>query len=275
MDIQEYIASGILETYAMGAASEQERREVECLTSIYPSLKDELTKIQEVIESYSKSLAISPSEELREKILEAIKNLPQETEALKAIVPVDQIKAEKKETKVRIMNSYVKVAAAAAILLLIGIGYAYNQVKGDYAELEEEMLTAQEQSDQLLQYLKDSLEINIDERSFLLDQNTETILLAGTDISPDTKVRLFWNKESEEYALHYDQLPKAVDGKQYQLWAIAAGQPVSLGVLDKSEEYLMKLALQLNDIQAFAITLEQEGGSIEPTLEAMYVLGSV
>ena len=38
MNIPEYIDSGILESYALGSVSDQERREVECLSAIYPEV---------------------------------------------------------------------------------------------------------------------------------------------------------------------------------------------------------------------------------------------
>jgi hypothetical protein len=45
--------------------------------------------------------------------------------------------------------------------------------------------------------------------------------------------------------------------------------------LNKSEQLTGKKAIPLDNIQAFAITLEKEGGSDVPTLEAMYVVGKV
>ncbi len=42
MNISAYIDSGILEEYALGIVSPQEKQEVECLTQVYPELKAEL-----------------------------------------------------------------------------------------------------------------------------------------------------------------------------------------------------------------------------------------
>ena len=45
MNVTEYIASGILESYVMGAVSDQEQREVDCLSSIYPEVRTELDEL--------------------------------------------------------------------------------------------------------------------------------------------------------------------------------------------------------------------------------------
>lgn len=45
MDIEDYIASGILENYVFGHVSAQEMQEVECMSHIYPEIKEELTSI--------------------------------------------------------------------------------------------------------------------------------------------------------------------------------------------------------------------------------------
>ena len=55
MDIKEYISSGILESYVLGNASEQERREVECISSIYPEIRQELDALSRSLEKYAEA----------------------------------------------------------------------------------------------------------------------------------------------------------------------------------------------------------------------------
>ncbi|HPZ88874.1 MAG TPA: anti-sigma factor, partial [Flavihumibacter sp.] len=62
-------------------------------------------------------------------------------------------------------------------------------------------------------------------------------------------------------------------GKQYQLWAIVNGKPQNAGLLQNCNEFCY-LSTNSN-AQAFAITLEKTGGSEEPTLTEMLVLGQV
>ena len=42
VDVKAYIESGILESYVLGFASEQEVQEVRCLSHIYPEIAEEL-----------------------------------------------------------------------------------------------------------------------------------------------------------------------------------------------------------------------------------------
>ena len=53
-------------------------------------------------------------------------------------------------------------------------------------------------------------------------------------------------------------------GKQYQLWAIVDGKPVDAGVINNCIG-LCKMK-KIDHAEAFAITLEKEGGSPTPTL---------
>ena len=50
MNVPEYIASGILESYVTGAVSDQERREVECMSAIYPEIRQELDELASSLE---------------------------------------------------------------------------------------------------------------------------------------------------------------------------------------------------------------------------------
>ncbi len=64
---------------------------------------------------------------------------------------------------------------------------------------------------------------------------------------------------------------------QLQLWAIADGKPVSLGVFDVADlkEMSDPFAVDAKNISAFAITIEKRGGSEQPTMEKMVVMGAV
>ena len=70
-------------------------------------------------------------------------------------------------------------------------------------------------------------------------------------------------------------MPKAPEGKEYQLWAIVDGKPVDLGMYDENNSQKLQAMKTISKPQAFAITLENKGGSPTPTMEQMYVLGNV
>ena len=68
-------------------------------------------------------------------------------------------------------------------------------------------------------------------------------------------------------------LPANDQAHQYQLWAIVAGKPVDLGVFDKTTDSSdMKIMKSIASAQAFAVTLEPRGGSVNPTMNQMMVI---
>jgi anti-sigma-K factor RskA len=101
-------------------------------------------------------------------------------------------------------------------------------------------------------------------------------MMKGVAKSPESMAMVYWNTESKEVFIELKSLPVPEEGKQYQLWAIVDGKPVDAGMITLSEEesslHRMK---DFESAQAFAITLEKQGGSPTPTLSEMYVMGSV
>lgn len=89
---------------------------------------------------------------------------------------------------------------------------------------------------------------------------------------------VYWDSRSKDVYLLVNNLPKPSPDKQYQLWAIVDGKPVDAGMLDMEDTNSGSLVHKMRNIpkaQAFAITLENKGGSTSPTMEAMYVMGGV
>ncbi|MCJ8289212.1 MAG: anti-sigma factor [Crocinitomicaceae bacterium] len=281
MDSKEYIASGIIERYVLGSVSDQERREVECMSSIYPELKEELLSIQSTIESYIESIAVEPPVSLKGIILEAIRNVEQESSVkIESVQAESNVISEKEEAKVVQLKpkSFLKWAAAAAIIPIIGMGVMYFGERNSRIDLTDQLARVEAKTQASLDSLSDlkSLLTQSEEyQALILDKSTKEILLAGTEISPESKARVFWSSERKEFCLVSDQLPDPISGKQYQLWAIASDVPVDLGVFDMSVTCTNLQKIDLENIQAFAITLEKEGGSLTPTMDQMYVVGAI
>ena len=61
---------------------------------------------------------------------------------------------------------------------------------------------------------------------------------------------------------------------QYQLWALVDGKPVSAGMYS-AEKDTKEILANIPKAQAFAITLEKQGGSTSPTMENMFVMGNI
>lgn len=69
MDINAYIASGILEAYSMGKLTQGERAEVEANAAAYPAIRTELDAINDSIEFYAVENSIAPGASVKTKLL--------------------------------------------------------------------------------------------------------------------------------------------------------------------------------------------------------------
>jgi anti-sigma-K factor RskA len=84
-------------------------------------------------------------------------------------------------------------------------------------------------------------------------------------------------KNTGEVYIDPSNLPEAPAGKQYQLWAIVDGKPVDGGMIittKKDNKYRIQKMKTFGKAEAFAVTLETEGGNPTPKGD-MYVLGKM
>jgi len=278
LDIKEYISSGIIESYVLGVVSDQERREVECMSHIYPELQEHLFQVQQSLEQLSEGWEKEPPAELKNRVLAAI-----HTEALSEKMGESAQETAKvislPRAEIPTKSNGLKWLAAASVILFVGVTGLFLTRTNQFNKVQQ-TLSAKEKAlnekETLLADLQSELGVYSEEREFLTNDNTIAIALAGTPVSPDAKVKVYWNPSENKMMLAGMNLPKTPTEKQYQLWAIVDGKPVDLGVLEMDEN-TKAISRQTNvkDVQAFAITLEKKGGSPTPDLEQLYVIGNV
>lgn len=276
MNVNEYISSGILESYIRGEVSDQERREVECLSKIYPEIRAEMNVLERQLESYSREFAQKAPDDLKASIMASIADItPDEPENQKESSAEVKTETQEEEGKViSLPRSRWKPMIAASIILLLGVNIvlffqfrkANEERKALISQFEnlntsyEEQLAKTEKANQLL----DKFE----------GPESKKVILNSVVEGEEYQMALFWNSNSGEVMVMSEQLPKPVDAKQYQLWALIDGKPVDMGMIDKTGEAWQEM-LKTDRADAFAITLEKEGGSPTPTLEQMVVYGEV
>ena len=282
MDIKEYIASGIIESYVLGDVTPQEKQEVECMSSIYPEIRSHLITYQKKLEEIATANKIEPPKELKSKVLEAVYK-----EIDKDLEQGSNNKSDSNEAKIVSINkkSVVwKVASAASfVLFLVASGLyfsGYNSLINEKEQLAAEVNQLEEENKSYLseaEQLRNKFDDTKEKLAFVRDKNTKKINLAGTDLDEKSQVDVFWNQEQGDLMININNLPQTPSKKQYQLWAIVEDGPMDLGVIpvEFSTEDILKIDKSVKSPAAFAITLEEEGGKPTPNLDALYVIGNV
>lgn len=268
LDIKEYISSGIIESYVLGVVSDQERQEVECLSHIYPEIREQLLLAQDQLEKLSEGWKKTPPEMLKKRVITAIQK---EEKPDTKVIQLPQNNAQS--------SSFSKWVAAASILLVAGASILFFLKRSELSEAESNLAAKNREIKQkatLVAQLEKQIQTYNDEQVFMTDDQTVAIAMAGTPNSPKAKVKAYWNKGKNQVLLAGMNLPKQNPKQQYQLWAIVDGKPVDLGMLnmDNPNQPISKKVVD-TDVQAFAITLEKKGGSPTPNLDQLMVMGNV
>jgi anti-sigma-K factor RskA len=261
METKEYIESGILELYVYGLLAETENEEVAAMAKNNPEINDEIIAIEKAIIALSSSFSPFISAENFEKIKE---------------------KLELKHAKVvqlepsRNWSQYV--GWAAAIILLVGIGYQYNQLEQTNTQIVTVEATKAKMEKDLnsLQLKSKASETSL---AVIRDVNNTVVPLGGQAVAPQSSAKVYWNKETKVVYVDAAGLPEPPEGMVYQVWALKLNPltPTSIGLLDnfKVNDQKMFAVDNATDAEAFGITLEPKGGSLTPTMEQLYTLGKV
>ena len=278
VDINEYIASGILESVTLGLASPQEVQEVACLSKIYPEIQAEFIRVQKRCEELMLENAQTPDSSVRASLLKTIAETPQEKAPEKKqetkIVPLNTV------PEIKGVNPMWKMMAAASLVLTIGIGVLWFLSNREVKRLDKIMASMEKdqlKNDQILQAMtieKDHLQTV---QEVLTEQSMRTVMMKGTEMEPEASVKVMWSKDMKKAVMHAEKITPPPANMQYQLWVIADGKPVSVGLFNYDEVEQMTEPFDVNaqNITAFAITLEKMGGSPTPTMEKMVVMGPI
>ncbi len=259
MNIQEYIESGIIESYVLGQLSDSEMAEVSAMALKHPELKAEIELVEDTLLKYASQ---NPPPALKGKIASELGL----NEA--SIVSLKQNK-----------NTAVRWLVAASVILLIGSAI-YNIILVDKIKDTENQLSVLSSENE--KFVKDfeaqskSYGEMAEQMAILMQPENKKVMLKGMELAPNALATIYWNQQNKNVYINVNALPMPSDDKQYQLWAIVDGKPVDIGMLDMNPElppfHKMK---SITGAEAFAVTLEKKGGSPVPTMTAMYLMGNV
>ena len=265
--------SGVLELYVLGDVSPAERLQVEEMAANHPAIKAELDEIERSMEAYAEENEVEPAAHLRGRVLNSIlTNLSDDNIFNKAqpepvkdnIIPISANQS----------NDFYKYAFAACLTLLlvsvIALISVYNRLQQSNNQLAALQLDKQHYANQ----------VNLMDHQLTIfrDASFKFLKLQGTPKLPSGAVTIAWSPAKHKVMIDMSSLKMPANDAthQYQLWAIVAGKPVDLGVFDENPDSTdmkeMKTIAAVS-ADAFAVTLEPRGGSVNPTMDEMMVIG--
>jgi len=272
MIIEEYIASGIIESVVLGLASASEVEELMRMRKQYPQVDKAIIDFEQSLEQQGLLKTVSPPAEIKEKLFQ---KLTSEYEPI-ADSAIKKGKIEESIPGRLTIPAFWKYVIAASVILFIvntvgsfvlynrykELNTAYSTLQGNYQELQEK---SKSDNERFLTLYRDV--------QMMQDSMMAVVKMKGVSGKETSLATVYWDTRTKDVYLFSNNLPPAESGKQYQLWAIVDGKPVDAGVIGDCQG-LCKLR-NIQSAQAFAITLENAGGSPAPTMSSMYVMGKV
>lgn len=225
------------ESYALGNLSEAERREFERYLAENPSEQAEVDELS----SIASLLALAPPEQepparLRKRLMNQVRAEAAESGSQGAATSASGDYRESWARRLFGIRGVVTAAAAAAIL---GLAVWNVSLQSEVRDLRDTQMNAYE--------LQGSGEAQTVEGK-VVKIGEQGAMLVATD------------------------LPQLPEGKTYEMWSIDEGQPESCGTFEAGEGPTIETMGQpMTEAEQFAITVEPEGGSEQPTTEPIIV----
>jgi anti-sigma-K factor RskA len=259
VNTNEYISSGIVESYVLGLASPEEVKEFETMCQQYPEVLAARNDFEIALEKQLLEDAVAPVLGVKEKVMNAIR---QESFNQPKIITMEQTTNRS--------SGFLRFAAAAAVILFLAAGYFAYTFYSDNKKLKTSNTDLQAKVE-----VKDSILNKMSEETEMMkNPNVAVVNMTGTTKAPHSSTNIYWDSTSSNVYLVVKNMPKLPSDKQYQLWALIDGKPKDLGLFDVQGDG--RLILKMNNTQkadAFAITIENRGNTGGPTLDQLQTMG--
>jgi anti-sigma-K factor RskA len=271
MDIKDYIESGIIESYVLDLTTAEETAETEAMAKEHNEVKQAIVDFEILLENQASKDLMQPDARVKINLNNILFAGSSSEEKIKTS-PLKKINT----APVHHINLSRYIAAAAIILLVISTSlnfYFYSAFKSS-TDKYEALLTERN----TLQANNAAYKTKLDEINQSLgmmeDPNMVKIPMKGVKGKEENIATVYWDTRTKEVYVLPNKMDKLPEGKQYQLWAIVDGKPVDAGMVGFDCAGLCKMKV-INHAEAFAITLEKQGGNPTPTLSDMVVIGKV
>lgn len=272
-----YIESGILELYVIGQLEVHEQNEVEEMANQYPVIREEIYAIEMAMEKYALSHAVKPSAGLANKILAQLETEGKGPAGTDTPVVV-ALEPNHPHTIIRTLKFSLVACLGLLVVSVAALYSAHKNLSAAKDQIAALNLDKQKFAARV-SYMKDENKDLQQIATITSDPTWTAVKLAGTEIAPEANMIVYWHKKGQHVMVDNTKMTLPVNdvNHQYQLWAMVNGKPVDLGVFDATS-VPKKLLIPMKETgaaQAFAVTLEKRGGSVNPTMKKLIALGGV
>jgi anti-sigma-K factor RskA len=249
MDVKTFIESGILETWVLGSCSPADTALVQQMMKQHPEVKAEIARIEADLEFVANKFAIKPPDALKSQVMQAVQSAAKSNH-----LPSSGHGLNGKPW----LNILLIGLSAAGIFASVWLYQQKSQTDIKLSETQIELNNCQtREADQLRMQEHIALMNDTATLRYQLAPLTSQYAIHATLYSSQTKGRCL---------ISVAGMGNAPSGKAFQLWAIQEGKPVSLGVMEtKLNPTDLREVACASGAQAYAVSLEPQGGSATPT----------
>ena len=225
------------EAYVLGALPEEERRELEEYLARHPERQAEVDELG----AFAGLLALTPQEHepppaLRRSIMSVVESEARSSSA----------RSEPRFAGLREVFSLQNLGLAAAAVLVIGL-FSWNMLlQGELQDLQGRVANLQE------------------------SPQSRMVALEGTGDAPQQGHAEVMILEDDRAVLMAEDMPRAPEGRTYQIWVIEGDVPEPGGLFEPRGDSVAAIVEKpLDEGDVIAVTIEPAGGSRQPTTDPL------
>lgn len=263
----------MLAAHALGALDQEEARRVEEHLATCAECRAEMEEWRDTSSALAYTVAAAePSPGLRARILETVRADGSQPAPKAAGTAKEQASSGQSSNVIamprRKLSRAQTFGAIAASLAIIALAAALFVTWLRLSETRRELARYNTAVEVLAKQVAQEREA----RELLTSPQSQSAMLAGTNMAPQARAQLAFDRRTGHAMLFAYGLPPAPAGKAYQLWFISGGKvmPGKVFTPDTKGSAMINEQVPVANLDAapvFAVTLEPSGGMSAPTGE--------
>ena len=217
----------LLDEYALGQLSQEERRDVETHVRECDVCAADLRELTIVMEGLAHSPEpVTPPAALKQRVLASLATQPQQP----ALKPADGKVVAMPPSGVKIRRGLHPAWLAAAAVIILGLAAALYSSNATRRLLVDDVQEAQAEAADLRERLDQYAGQADLAVSILTASDMQPVAMSGKENATASTARAYWSP-TRGLLIVANDLPVPPPGRIYQVWVIGGGKPFSAGLL--------------------------------------------